>query len=139
VNVTDEQNPERSAEQEKREELRRQLDALRRRLTELAEGSGATADTPLHSVFPAWPLPEEMPDHFDWDAIEGELRRVVVGRLDTYEMNDLQKHIICVSLGMVTALANGAITTQQADRIDEIVGRLVDQLERQAERLKAAS
>ena len=54
-------------------------------------------------------------------------------------MNDLQKHIICVSLGMVTALANGGITTRQADRIDEIVGRLVDQLDRQSERLKAAS
>jgi hypothetical protein len=56
MNMTGEHSAERSAEQEKREELRRQIDALRRRLTELVEGSGGTSDTPLHSIFPAWPL-----------------------------------------------------------------------------------
>lgn len=137
--MTEEQKRLGSTEQETREALRRQLEALKKRWTQLVEDAGVNADTPLDTIFSVWPLPEEMPDHFDWDTIERELRSVEVARLDPFQLNDLQKRIICVTLGMKTALIKDEISTQQFDRIGEIVERLLERLQRRAERPKAAS
>lgn len=137
--MTEEQKRPGSTEQETREALRRQLEALKKRWTQLVEDAGVNADTPLDTIFPAWPSPEEMPDHFDWDTIERELRSVEVARLDPFQLNDLQKRIICATLGMETALIKDEISTQQFDRIGEIVERLLEHLQRRAERPKAAS
>ena len=123
-------------EQEQRQSLRRQARELKQRLLDLCAAMGAGPDTPLHVIFPAWPPPEDMPDSFDWNAVEAELRAVVVGRLDGYELNALQIRIVCVGEGLCNAMDDGTISVQQADRIADVLDHLQDSLDRRLQTWK---